>query len=467
MRILASLLLLFALAASAIRVSTNLTDHRVYVNGKPFYFKGINYLPIPIGHDPWNIDPFDDPAVVDRDVPKLKAMGVNTVRIHHFQVTNPKSKLYLLDKLYENEIFAVICLTFNSNDQPWADPVARDTIKNRFLDLVRAYGKHPAVLMWIFGNELNQPTKFDEPNAFSLLKEVKDATHALEGPDNWHPVTTAFIDVKAVNAAKAYSDCVDVWAIQSYRGLSFFTLINEFSSATNLPVVMTEFGVDAYNNITQSEDQDMQVSGSTLLFNELAMYSKQNKITGGFFFQYADVWWKFGSPLVQDHHGWKAGGFPDKVANEEWWGVFTLSPGSPNVLTPRKMFTALADLHKNAHPYGYIASYLDTQVPTSLPTADPTVSPSSDPSEGLNPTTPASTTTTSTSPKDDPAVQIKGSNSSSSSSKTGYIVGGAVVGGIVVIAGAFLIRKRLVSKKSTEKGEENHDDNTENAKAEA
>jgi hypothetical protein len=176
---------------------------------------------------------------------------------------------------------------------------------------------------------------------------------------------------------------------------------------------MTEFGVDAYNNITQSEDQDMQVSGSTLLFNELAMYSKQNKITGGFFFQYADVWWKFGSPLVQDHHGWKAGGFPDKVANEEWWGVFTLSPGSPNVLTPRKMFTALADLHKNTHPYGYIASYLDGSADTP-----------------------------------NPSVQVNGT--STSSSKTGYIAGGVIVGGVVLIAAVVLLRKKLNSAKESD-----------------
>jgi hypothetical protein len=178
----------------------------------------------------------------------------------------------------------------------------------------------------------------------------------------------------------------------------------------------------------------MQVTGSTKLFNELVMYAGQNKITGGFFFQYADVWWKFGSPNEQDTHGWAAGGFPDKFANEEWWGVFKISPGSPNVLTPRKMFDALSTLHKNAQPYGYIESYIDkdTEEPLPDPSSVPTIKP-------YVPTSSGST-----------------SSSSLTGVQKGLIAGGAIIGAFVLYAGFVSLKnRREAAKKAATEGEKN------------
>jgi hypothetical protein len=83
------------------------------------------------------------------------------------------------------------------------------------------------------------------------------------------------------------------------------------------------------------------------------------------------------------------------------------------------MFTVLADLHKNTHPYGYIASYLDGSVENTP----------------------------------NPSVQENGT--SPSSSKAGYIAGGVILGVVVLIAAVVLLRKKLNSTKETDvKGEE-------------
>jgi beta-galactosidase/beta-glucuronidase len=197
MRLIASLLSIYyciSSIASAVQVSVNLNDHRVYVEGKPFFFKGLNYLPIPVGYNPWNIDVFDDTRIIDRDIELLKYLNINSVRIHHISTKNPETKRYMLDKLYENGIYAVLCRTFNDNNRNWADPAVRKATMDDWVDLVTTYKDHPAVVMWMFGNELNQPTKWNVPAAFSMMKEIKDMTHKLEGPDNWHPLTTALID---------------------------------------------------------------------------------------------------------------------------------------------------------------------------------------------------------------------------------------------------------------------------------
>jgi hypothetical protein len=132
----------FLYSSLAVKVSVNLADHRVYVDGKPFFFKGLNYLPIPIGYNPWNIDVFNNIKIIDRDIENLKALKINSVRIHHISTANPEAKRYMLDKLYENGIYAVLCRTFNDNNRDWADKTVRENTMNDWLDLVKTYKDH-------------------------------------------------------------------------------------------------------------------------------------------------------------------------------------------------------------------------------------------------------------------------------------------------------------------------------------
>jgi hypothetical protein len=251
--------------------------------------------------------------------------------------------------------------------------------------------------MWMFGNELNQPTKWNVPAAFSMIKEITKATHDLEGPDNWHPVTTALIDGNTAQTIKDYDDSVDVWSYQSYRGVSFYGLINQTAAATKKPLLMTEYGIDSYDSINMKEDQDMQVTVSTKLFNEVVQAAKDQKLAGEFYFKYIDDWWKFGSAIEQDNHGWNAGGFPDKKANEEWFGLYKLTPvsGSLDKLTPKKMATALASLHEKANPFNTPDSVPNpTKAPTTEPptTKAPTKAPTTKAPTTKPPTTKAPTT---------------------------------------------------------------------------
>jgi hypothetical protein len=335
----------------AANVSINYDNRRIYVDGEAFFIKGINYLPVPVGYSSWNIDVFSDRRIIDRDIENLKYLGVNAVRIHHLRLKNIQDKIYLLDRLYQNGIYAVIGRSLN--DCSWSDPKVRKTILDDWKIFVQTFKTHPAVLMWIFGNEMNQPEKWDVPAAFSLLKEIKQVTHDLEGPNYWHPVTTALKDGYHIESIMKFDDCVDLWSYQLYRGSSFYNAIDQAFMVTQKPLIITEYGIDSYDSTKMREDQESHESISTKLYLEIYQHAIMNKVAGGFYFKYADDWWKLKNATVQDTAGWYAPGFPDMTANEEWFGLYSIQPisGQVDFLNPKKMAQKFSDLNLNFHPY--------------------------------------------------------------------------------------------------------------------
>lgn len=347
----AVILAALALLSGAQALNITVEGRRLLVNGQPLFMKGVNYNPVPIGENPWTLDTYAFDNIVDRDIPRLKAAGINVIRLHSFNTWNLAKKLEFLNKLYQNQIFAIPSYGFNVQ-QDFTSQSVKDAIKKEFMLMVNAYYDHPAVLMWIFGNELNQPTKNNELAAFSFVKEVKDAVHAKEGAEHWHPFTTPLIDIDPTSAAIKYADAVDLWAMQSYRGFSFGNLFSEFKSKVSKPMFIAEYGLDAFDTVANKVDETTQTSYVSNLFNQIKTAALSDDTMGGVYFQYSDAWWKRGSVDTQDIDGWQAPGFPDKMANEEYWGLFSVTPGSPNGLVPRKVYTDLSALHAAANPYG-------------------------------------------------------------------------------------------------------------------
>lgn len=78
------------------------SGNALYADGKRFYIRGIDYQP---GGSSANIDPLADPEVCGRDIPKFKALGVNTVRV--YSVSNNKDHDECMGKLADAGIYVV------------------------------------------------------------------------------------------------------------------------------------------------------------------------------------------------------------------------------------------------------------------------------------------------------------------------------------------------------------------------
>lgn len=98
------------------------------------------------------------------------------------------------------------------------------------------------------------------------------------------PVTTTLADVNLINLIRTYDGNVDLWAVQLYRGRSFGNFFTQYANASSKPVLITEYGIDAYDSRISAENQTMQQDYDT----SLALEILQNNETcaGGTVFAY-------------------------------------------------------------------------------------------------------------------------------------------------------------------------------------
>lgn len=125
--------------------------------------QGICYSPVPIGESV-NVGAKGDYFTLDyayiwqRDLPLIKAMGANTIRIYGWN--NHVDHTEFLDACHS--IGLKVLITFYLGDA-WQSPVSlpeqRAAIIQLFVEQVARYKDHPAILMWSFGNEVDFPLR--------------------------------------------------------------------------------------------------------------------------------------------------------------------------------------------------------------------------------------------------------------------------------------------------------------------
>ncbi len=191
---------------------------------------------------------------------------------------------------------------------------------------------------------------------FGVASSVQDAAQRTQTAaaliktlDTNHPVATSYgdIDIDATGLRLAdtqnyvnnvCSSC-DVWGLNIFRGSNFGSVFSQWKSISSKPIFMGEFGTDAFRTtnyppltcpVNGSIDEAAQASWDLSLWNDLALnLSAQdpNKTAlGGTVFEFADEWWKVLPAGSQETcgHNQNLGGHPDKIANEEFFGIFDI-----------------------------------------------------------------------------------------------------------------------------------------------
>lgn len=318
------------------------------VNDKPFTIKGVGYQPTPIGMEPNESTReymYSDPNIIARDVNYLKKMNVNTIRIWS---RLPDAGVALLDALEGAGIYVIMGFDVNSSgEQPdvnYADPCTINHYKNRMTQYVNTFKDHPVVLAWGIGNENNLHYQGHIPDWYKLANELARVAYEAEEP-NYHPTMVingqmlyfGNIDCNSDDASLNY---VDIWGHNAYTYYDYHCYFDYFDKLSAKPLVMTEFGVDAYDNVHSCEYQDVQADWVVHEWLQI-----KDESLGGTVMAYSDEWWKSGLP---SHHG--TGGFnadtqPDRFANEEWWGLMWVEDNGDlrDNMYPREAFNALGN----------------------------------------------------------------------------------------------------------------------------
>ncbi|RJP63236.1 MAG: hypothetical protein C4539_16815 [Ignavibacteriales bacterium] len=279
----------------------------------PFKVKGVAFSPTPINNKPY-LNGIDD-----RSIQLLKEMNANTIR------TYSGTGKYFLQNAAPNGIRVIVSFWVDTNyDLSSAD--IRQKVKDEFARMVLDFKDYSAVLMWNLGNEQNYQNG-NNSNWYSLAQELAVEAYKVEG-EKFHPVCINNGNIYNIGDASLNADdnsltYVDLWATNIYE-YNIATKLNEYKNKSGKPIVVTEYGIDALDNRTKLEYENMQAAFDSV--NWAQIKASDDVCVGATVFEFTDEWWKGGTPAIHDYGGYPTSAHPDGYSNEEWWGIIATSP---------------------------------------------------------------------------------------------------------------------------------------------
>jgi len=395
---LSLILLLFATAVfaqeSKVSVVNNDNGMKLVVDGKDFMITGMNWDYFPIGtnysYSLWNQSDDLIKSALDAEMGLLQNMGVNTIRM--YSGVQPKWIQYIYENygIYTmlNHSFGRYGLTLNGAWTPvtdYRDTATQELLLSEVTKIAEDYKNTPGLLLFLLGNENNYglfwagaetedfPEGEEQLNAVGELrgrpmyKLMNDAALKMKDIDSSHPVAICNGDVLFLDIIAEECKDVDIYGVNMYRGVTFTDAFDKVKEKFNKPVMLTEFGADAFNALENQEDQKSQafymVNNWKDIYENTAGKGRAENVIGGFTFQFSDGWWKFGQTKNLDVHdnnaSWSNGGYyidtknGSNNMNEEWFGVCAKGPTNSRgtyTLYPRAAYYALKDVH-SLNPY--------------------------------------------------------------------------------------------------------------------
>ena len=341
-----------ALSLPAASVFT-VEDRQILLNGSPFTVQGVCYNPTQIGLDMSRQAPYSDfytllfLSMTAGDMVNLRRMGVNTMRGYGW--TPGSNHQAFMDRAYndgEAPIYMLVNRWVNPNTN-WGDSFAVNALRDEWVSIAGVTRDHPAIMGYLIGNEHNNDSgNGTNPHFWRAMDIIASAVKNV-APDKLVsvPITDRIDQVSRFDDTLA---SIDFWSVQVYRGITFGSLFDDFAAASDKPLVITEFGYDAYDHQAGREyGEDAKFTADVVEGLIKESQAAGDVCSGVIVFEYRDEWWKaLGSPNSQDVGGFNNPGFPDRMMNEEWWGIFRAQDNGflPDILTPRALYYRLISL---------------------------------------------------------------------------------------------------------------------------
>lgn len=360
------------------------------VNGKETFINGMNWDYFPVGtnynYSLWNQSDDVIIAALDNEMSLLKNMRVNVIRQYTGVPARWIKYIYENYGIYTmlNHSFGRYGLTINGKWEPntdYSNPQVKEILLRETKEMVAQYKETPGLLLFLLGNENNYglfwrgaetenipfADRKSTKDAYHLYKLFNDAAKELKALDKNHPIAICNGDLLFSEIIATECKDVDILGINCYRGSTFTNLYDRVKKELNMPVLLTEFGADAYNTLANKEDQEYQakvlLSNWKEIYENAARLGKNENSLGGFTFQFSDGWWKTGQTINLEEHdvtaSWSNGGYSNDFIpgennmNEEWFGI--CAKGQTNErgnydLYPRAAYYALQNIHR-INPY--------------------------------------------------------------------------------------------------------------------
>ena len=375
-----------SLFAQQISVKKDTNGWRLLDGKREIEVKGIVWSYTPIGethtYDLWSKSDEFIERMIDTDMPLLQAMGVNAIRC--FSDIPPRWIEYIYTKygIYTivNNLLGRYGVTVNGTwyaNTDYSDYYTREALVQMAVDTAEKYKGVNGVLMYMFGNESNYGLVWqgseiedlpvgeqDVVKAGYLYSLLEEAMAACKEIDPSKPVGIVNGDTQYLELIKMLCPSLDVLGVNAYRGFRFYDSFYEnVAEVLDKPLMFTESGADAYNELTHQEDQYAQMVYLMSQWKEIYQqgYGKgrSQNVIGGFVFEWIDEWWKHYQnkdlELHNDTGTWSNSGYEldyrDGLNNmdEEWFGICAqskLTDRGINKRIPRAAYYLLQDIWK-------------------------------------------------------------------------------------------------------------------------
>lgn len=244
---------------------------KLYRNGKPYFIKGA------AGFTHLNL---------------LHNSGANTIRIWD---TVGLEKI--LDEAEKNKLAVVVGLPLPESrflNEYYRKPSYVQKTYNDYRKLVLRFRKHPALLMWCMGNELEFPYKPNYAVFYQAFNRLTKMVHTL---DPNHPVLTTMVNFSRKNIINIkWRTDVDLIAFNTFGELKNLKKeIDAFSWFWNGPYMVTEWGIEGpwAGNPTTSWGAYIENSSSKKAEQYGSFYQKyipknDNRFLGDFVFYWGE-----------------------------------------------------------------------------------------------------------------------------------------------------------------------------------
>lgn len=372
--------------ADKVKIVKDERGAKLVVNGKDFIVNGMNWDYFPIGTN-YTYSLWEQPddfikTALDKEMWMLKNLGVNAIRV--YAGIQPKWIEYIYKNygIYTilNHSFGRYGVTIDGIYLPntdYADPKTKLQLLSEINSLVQEYKDVPGLLLWLLGNENNYGLfwggaetedipvgeTLESVRARHMYKLFNEAINEIKKFDKNHPVSICNGDLLFIDIIAEEVPDMDILGVNAYRGISFTDLFVKVKEKLNSPLLLTEFGSDAFNAVEMREDQLMQTRYTIGNWKEIYQHAYGNGKTGislgGMTFQFSDGWWKYLQESNLDvhdtHASWSNGGYKEDYVegennmNEEWFGICAKGPTDSRghyELYPRAAYYALMDIHK-------------------------------------------------------------------------------------------------------------------------
>jgi hypothetical protein len=385
--------LLFLTAASAqlnkVTVISSREGVKLVTGSGDFMINGMNWDYIPVGKN-YSFSLWQQPdefikVAIDQEMPLLSAVGVNTIRV--YAGIQPRWITYIYERY---GIYTMLNHSFGrygmSLDGKWdantdySDPRVKEMLLKEVSVMAGDYKNTPGLLMYLLGNENNYglfwagaetenipAEQVQNDRARALFRLFNEAALAVKAIDTNVPVAICNGDLLFLDIIAEECRDIDILGCNMYRGVSFGDAFQKVKKAFDKPLLLTEFGADAFNAVSKTEDQEAQayylINNWKEIYENAAGLGNANNCIGGFTFQFSDGWWKYKQDENLDIHdnnaSWSNGGYSkdyvegENNMNEEWFGI--CAKGRTDArghysLYPRKAYYALQNAHR-LNPY--------------------------------------------------------------------------------------------------------------------